>query len=62
MEALADEYATHAYDVPGYGRTGGSARGSYSIKLFADDLEAFVDALTYRMSLYAADILGISHM
>ncbi|MFC7096760.1 alpha/beta fold hydrolase [Halobaculum marinum] len=45
LDALADEYTVVAYDVRGHGRTGGSARESYSIDLFADDLAALVEAL-----------------
>lgn len=45
MDALEDEYTTVAYDVRGHGRTGGSARESYSIPLLADDLNALVTAL-----------------
>jgi len=44
-EALSDEYTTIAYDVRGHGRTGGSQRGRYSVDLFADDLDALLDAL-----------------
>ncbi|WP_313694011.1 alpha/beta fold hydrolase [Halorarum halobium] len=44
-EALADEYTTIAYDVRGHGRTGGSEIESYSIDLFAEDLDAFLRAL-----------------
>ena len=56
LEALSDEYATIAYDVRGHGRTGGSARGTYSIDLLADDLEAFVDALALETPV----VVGIS--
>lgn len=45
VDALSDEYTTIAYDVRGHGRTGGSARDSYSIELFADDLDALITAL-----------------
>lgn len=45
VDALSDDYETIAYDVRGHGRTGGSARGTYSIELFADDLDALVTAL-----------------
>jgi pimeloyl-ACP methyl ester carboxylesterase len=45
VDALADAYTTVAYDLRGHGRTGGSARGSYSMGLFADDLGALLDAL-----------------
>ncbi|ELZ22269.1 alpha/beta hydrolase fold protein [Halosimplex carlsbadense 2-9-1] len=45
LDALSDEYTTIAYDVRGHGRTGGSQRGRYSVDLFADDLDALLDAL-----------------
>ncbi|MFB6169710.1 MAG: alpha/beta fold hydrolase [Haloarculaceae archaeon] len=45
VTALADEFTTVAYDVRGHGRTGGSARPTYSIDLFADDLDALITAL-----------------
>ena len=45
VEALSDDYTTIAYDVRGHGRTGGSARETYSIDLFAGDLDALLTAL-----------------
>lgn len=45
MEALVGEYRTIAYDVRGHGRTGGSDRESYSIDLFASDLDELLAAL-----------------
>lgn len=45
LDVLSDEHTTIAYDLRGHGRTGGSTNEAYSIDLFADDLEAFVDAL-----------------
>lgn len=45
LEALGDEYTTVGYDVRGHGRTGGSGRNLYSIELFAEDLDALLDAL-----------------
>lgn len=45
VEALSSEYTTIAYDVRGHGRTGDSARESYSIDRFADDLAALITAL-----------------
>lgn len=45
MDALDGEYTTVAYDVRGHGRTGGSARESYSVELLAEDLRALVAAL-----------------
>ena len=43
--ALRDAYTTIAYDVRGHGRTGGSAEDPYSMGLFADDLDAFINEL-----------------
>ncbi len=45
LDALSEEYTTIAYDVRGHGRTGGSARETYSIELFAKDLDAFLTAI-----------------
>ena len=45
VEALADEYTTIAYDVRGHGRTGGSDVETYSVELFAEDLDALLAAL-----------------
>ncbi|MFC6825974.1 alpha/beta fold hydrolase [Halopelagius fulvigenes] len=45
VDALEGEYTTVAYDVRGHGRTGGSARESYSVELLAEDLRALVAAL-----------------
>ncbi|SFS01428.1 Pimeloyl-ACP methyl ester carboxylesterase [Halomicrobium zhouii] len=45
VDELGEDYETIAYDVRGHGRTGGSDRGTYSIDLFADDLDALLAAL-----------------
>jgi pimeloyl-ACP methyl ester carboxylesterase len=45
VDALSDAFTTIAYDVRGHGHTGGSDRRSYSIELFAADLEALLDGL-----------------
>lgn len=45
MEALSDEYTTIAYDVRGHGRTGGSDVESYTMELYAADLDALLAAL-----------------
>jgi pimeloyl-ACP methyl ester carboxylesterase len=45
LEALGDEYTAIAYDVRGHGFTGGSDRKSYSMELYASDLEALLAAL-----------------
>ena len=45
MDALSDEYTTIAYDVRGHGRTGGSDRDSYTMELYAADLDALLTEL-----------------
>lgn len=45
MEALSGEYTTVAYDVRGHGRTGGSDVDSYSMELYAADLDELLTAL-----------------
>lgn len=45
MEALSDDYTTVAYDVRGHGHSGGSERESYSMALYAADLDALLTAL-----------------
>jgi pimeloyl-ACP methyl ester carboxylesterase len=45
VDALSEAYTTVAYDVRGHGRSGGSARGRYSMELFADDLAALLEEL-----------------
>jgi pimeloyl-ACP methyl ester carboxylesterase len=45
MNALSDAFTTIAYDVRGHGQTGGSQKETYSIELFAADLDALLDAL-----------------
>ena len=45
MDALGDAFTTIAYDVRGHGRTGGSRKATYSIDLFAEDLDALLKAL-----------------
>lgn len=58
MAALSDDYTTVAYDVRGHGRTGGSARESYSIELFATDLEVFITALDLERPLICGLSMG----
>jgi len=45
LAALSGEFTTVAYDVRGHGRTGGSPVETYSMDLFADDLDALLTAL-----------------
>ncbi|MFB6197238.1 MAG: alpha/beta fold hydrolase, partial [Halobacteriaceae archaeon] len=45
INELSSDYRVYAYDVRGHGLTGGSTKESYTIDLFADDLDAFIDAL-----------------
>jgi pimeloyl-ACP methyl ester carboxylesterase len=58
VEALADEYTTVAYDVRGHGRTGGSDVGSYSIPLFAEDLDALLTALDVERPVLCGTSMG----
>jgi pimeloyl-ACP methyl ester carboxylesterase len=53
---LADDYRLVVPDLRGHGRTGGSAREAYSIDLFADDVQALVEAL----DLAAPTVVGHS--
>ncbi|MFC4356331.1 alpha/beta fold hydrolase [Halobium salinum] len=57
-EALADEYTTYVYDVRGHGRTGGSDEDSYSIDLFAADLDAFCTALDIERPVLCGTSMG----
>ncbi|MDS0301106.1 alpha/beta hydrolase [Halogeometricum sp. S1BR25-6] len=45
METLSNEYTTVAYDVRGHGYTGGSDRESYTMELYAADLDALLTTL-----------------
>lgn len=45
MEALSNEYTTAAYDVRGHGHTGGSDYESYTMELYATDLDALLTEL-----------------
>ncbi|WP_411963726.1 alpha/beta fold hydrolase [Haloferax sp. YSMS24] len=58
LDALADEYTVYAYDLRGHGRTGGSAVESYSVDLFADDLDAFLTALEVERPVLCGHSLG----
>lgn len=58
LDALADEYTVYAYDLRGHGRTGGSAVESYTIDLFADDLDAFLTALEIEHPVICGHSLG----
>lgn len=56
LEALEDAYTVVAYDVRGHGHTGGSDAPTYSMDLFAADLDALLDAL----GIDRAVVCGIS--
>lgn len=58
VDALSDEYTTVAYDVRGHGRTGGSDAETYSVELFAEDLDALVDALGLQQPILCGLSLG----
>jgi pimeloyl-ACP methyl ester carboxylesterase len=45
VDALAADYTVVTYDLRGHGRTGGSGASTYSAELFAEDLDALLDAL-----------------
>lgn len=54
--ALSGEFTTVVYDVRGHGRTGGSAIETYSVDLFAADLDALLTAL----DIYRPVLCGLS--
>ncbi|WP_440990193.1 alpha/beta fold hydrolase [Haloarchaeobius baliensis] len=58
VDALADSFTTIAYDVRGHGRTGGSARSSYAIELFAADLAGLFDALDIERAVVCGLSMG----
>lgn len=51
VAALEDDFTTITYDVRGHGRTGPSDRERYSIDLFADDLDALLDAMDIELPI-----------
>ncbi|WP_256300419.1 alpha/beta fold hydrolase [Haloarchaeobius salinus] len=58
LAALGDEFTVIAHDVRGHGHTGGSARSTYSIGLFADDLAALLDALAVDRAVVCGLSMG----
>lgn len=58
LDALSGEYTTFAYDVRGHGRTGGSATDSYSVELFAADLDSFITALDIDRPVLCGTSMG----
>lgn len=58
MDSLADAYTTIAYDVRGHGHTGGSEKTPYSVDLFADDLDALLDALNVDRTVICGLSMG----
>lgn len=58
MESLSDDYTVIAYDVRGHGRTGESDETTYSIELFAEDLDALVTALDLDRSVLCGLSMG----
>lgn len=56
IERLSDNYRCIRYDVRGHGRTGGFDQEEYSFELYADDLDALIDAL----ELEAPVLCGLS--
>jgi pimeloyl-ACP methyl ester carboxylesterase len=58
VDDLAEQYTVVTYDIRGHGRTGGSARGAYSMELFADDLVALLDALDIERAVLCGHSIG----
>ena len=58
VDRFSNEYTTFTYDIRGHGRTGGSHLPSYSISLFADDLEAFIDGLGLEQPILCGFSMG----
>lgn len=58
MDALDADYTIFVYDVRGHGQTGGSAVESYTIDLFADDLDAFLTALDIEQPVLCGASMG----
>lgn len=58
MEALSSEYTTIAYDVRGHGHTGDSARESYTMELYAADLDALLTALDIKQPILCGLSMG----
>lgn len=58
VRELSSSYETVTYDMRGHGRTGPSDVDPYSVKLFADDLAAFLDALELEQPIVCAHSLG----
>ncbi|MFD1512332.1 alpha/beta fold hydrolase [Halomarina rubra] len=56
--ALADEFTTVVYDVRGHGHTGGSDHESYSMALYAEDLDALLDALAIERPVLCGLSMG----
>ncbi|MDG5777062.1 alpha/beta hydrolase [Haloarculaceae archaeon H-GB2-1] len=58
VTALSDQFTTYAYDVRGHGRTRGSDVDSYSVELFAADLDAFISALDVEQPILCGLSMG----
>ena len=58
VTALADRFTTITYDVRGHGRTGGSALEAYDFDLYADDLEALLEALEVERPILCGLSMG----
>ncbi|MFB6105748.1 MAG: alpha/beta fold hydrolase [Halobacteriaceae archaeon] len=58
VEALSGDYATVTYDLRGHGRTGGSDRRAYSMRTYAADLHALLDALDVERAVLCGLSMG----
>lgn len=58
LRPLSDEYRVIPYDLRGHGKTGESDRDAYIVKMYADELAAFVDALGLERPVVLGHSLG----
>ena len=58
IRPLAEDYRIIAYDLRGHGRTGGSEIDSYTMKLYADDLNVLITALDLKNPVICGRSMG----
>lgn len=58
IEYFSDKYTVIVYDVRGHGLTGSSSVKRYSIRLFAEDLKALLDALNVKKPVICGLSMG----
>jgi non-heme chloroperoxidase len=58
VDTFAERYRVIRYDLRGHGKTGPSKTSKYSIELFADDLNALLDALGVTKAVICGLSLG----